>query len=384
MKPQLVRTRGAWYFRLLTLAVGALISCSISRASTVRIDAVSTSSPSNVFSPEPSNKGKPTLKNIRVSDSERTYQLVCNIESEACETPILGATYQLVSMRSTKPEELGDFEGEFPQSGELIELISNNVRLGPYWLVVELPNPTSPFLADLANGYFEHEFATCTKNEEGLNEDDCMRWLARRGLLRHVCSGAFVETACRSLTELLDATDPDLLDLLARMEHVYVCFRPGSDTFFTLWFTEPDPHGWREENDQERKLWPAAPGTLVTFGFPGVYYYSRGLQEKDTHMQGEGVWQFLPLGRDTSPASMARIASSKDAKYFSKVFQIDGTGVYASERYTNVKHQEVEHVLEVQRSIGRFSESYKFATQNQLIEDFSGKCVVVPNANGDE
>jgi hypothetical protein len=276
-----------------------------------------------------------------------------------------------------KPGYLGDHEGEFPHNGFEVFLKASNRTLGPYWLVSEMPL----FKA----GAFQQLMVECRTKEQGLNENDCTRWLARRAqMLEKSCSATDTQIACDSFQGLIRASDPDLLDLFARLEHAYVCFRPHEDTFFTIWFAEPSEWNWRRPDAEDQKLFKLRPDALMQFGDLGVSYYKQGIQDKDAELSGASIWSYLPLIPNVTPSSLARLATSSDAKLErlngQPTIQLDGTRINVSESYKNKKDEDIEHTLLVQRSTGRFMETYNEKSSGRTILSYPGQCVVVPNA----
>jgi len=74
------------------------------------------------------------------------------------------------------------------------------------------------------------------------------------------------------------------------------------------------------------------------------------------------------------------LASSNDAKFRGKTFQIDGARVEASENDKNKDGKEIKHTLAVQRSTGRLAETYCEEPSGHTVLSYSGNCLVVPNA----
>jgi len=339
----------------------------------VHVDGVSRGSESDVYGTQPTAPVDAGTTDVRISDSKSTYQLTCNSENKTCIAPALGVEYQLVAIPGEKPEDLDDDAGEYPHRGKTAFLKGANATLGPYWMVAEMPT--------MQPSAFQKLIAECSVREQGLNENDCTKWLARRARMREAaCPDSEAAVACHSFQELLGAADPDLMDIFARLEHVYVCFRPQEDVFFALWFSEPSEWHWYKANVNDQKVFGLQSGALMQMAAPGVYYYDKGVQDENAHISEYGVWSYLPLTSDLTPSSLARLASSSDAKFRGKTFQIDGTRVEAYENYKNKDDKEIKHTLAVQRSTGRFTETYKEEPSGHTVLSYSGNCLVVPNA----
>jgi hypothetical protein len=346
--------------------------CNKPQCIVVHVNEVSSGSASVVYGPPPSAPVEPITTNVRVSTGSRTYQLTCNRDSYACVAPRVGSEYELITVPGTKPESLKDHEGEFPHYGKAAFLKGTNGTLGPYWIVAEV--------SGVGTIAFQHLIAECNEREEGLNENDCTKWLARRAWLRAVgCHDAETSVACHSFQQLNEAADPDLLDLLARMEHVYVCFSSREDVFFALWFPEPSEWHWGKANADDQKVFGIPLGALIQFGFPGVYYYDKGVSNTVEAISDIGVWSYLPQSTDTSPARLALVATSNDAKFVGSVFRIDGTSVALAESYKNNANHLIKHTMSLQRSTGRFVETYAEEPSGHTILNYSGQCMVVPN-----
>lgn len=365
-------TLGATSFAAQSAAGSAhQFTCAKPQCIVVHVDGISKDYPGDVYTGEVSTEAN--RRNVRVSDAKRTYQLTCNLENKACTTPEIDSQWQLITIRKEKPGYLDDREGEFPHNGFEVFLKASNRTLGPYWLVSDMPL--------LKAGAFQQLIVECRTKEQGLNENDCTRWLARRAqTLEKNCSATDTQVACDSFQGLIRASDPDLLDLFARLEHAYVCFRPHEDIFFTIWFMEPSEWLWSKADEGERKAFSLQNGMLTQIAGPGVYYYNKGVRDENADISEIGVWSYLPLTSDITPSSLARLATSNDAKFNGKTFQIDGTRISVSESYKNSNGKEIKHTLVVQRSTGRFAESYDEDPSGHTVLTYSGQCLVVPNA----
>ena len=119
----------------------------------------------------------------------------------------------------------------------------------------------------------------------------------------------------------------------------------------------------------------------MQFGFPGVYYYDKGVSDAGAAISDIGTWSYLPQSSDTSPATLALVATSNDAKFGGKTFRIDGTRVAMSETYKIKANHSIKHTLSLQRSTGRFAETYAEEPSGHIIKSYSGQCLVVPNAD---
>jgi hypothetical protein len=350
------------------------LSCDKAECSNVRVEGNSKGTESNVYGARSAAATDAMTLNVRVSGSHNTYQLTCNREDNNCKPPVLGKEYQMVVVEGDKPQELNDTEGEYPHRGKIIYLRTDNVILGPYWMVAVLPL--------IPPNMFQKLMSECSSKEEGLNEDDCARWLARRARMNEMgCPDSDAEVACQSFHELLRVADPDLMDVFARLEHVYVCFHPNEDEFFDVWFSEPVEWDWRKADENEQRFFHLQAGTLVQMGAPGAYYFDKGVNDENAAITDPvmGVWSYLPLGGDVEPATLARLATSNDARFRGKVFQIDGTRLEANEDYKNKNGEEIHHRLMIQRSTGRFSETYAKMPNERTFLTYSGSCLVAPN-----
>lgn len=346
-------------------------ACAKPQCIVVHVDGISRDSESVVYGTQPPAAVDSTTTNVRVSDSQNTYQLTCNRENKTCIAPAPGTEYQLVAIQEEKPEDLDDHEGEYPHRGKAAYLKNANVTLGPYWMVAEMPR--------VGISAFQKLIEKC--NAQGLNENDCTKWLTRRARMREAgCPDSGAPVACHSFQQLLGAADPDIMDLFGRLEHVYVCSHSQEDVFLTLWFPEPSEWHWSKANAEEQKVFGLQSGTLMQITGPGVSYYNKGVKDENAHISEIGVWSYLPLTSDITPSSLARLATSNDAKFNGKTFQIDGTRIAVSESYKNSNGKEIKHTLVVQRSTGRFAEAYAEDASGHTVLSYSGKCLVVPNA----
>jgi hypothetical protein len=359
-------------------AVQSQNSCKGQQCATVHVDGVSKDFPGNVIAGQ--LEPDANRRNVRVSDLKRTYQLTCNIENKDCTLPPVGSRWQFVTKQRDKPEYLGDRQGEFPHQGIEVFLKSTARTFGPYWLVSEM---------SLIDNYsFQRLVSECKSKEHGLNENDCTKWIARKAkLIEEECPTADGQEACHSFRGLLSADDPDILDLIARLEHTYVCFRPSEDTFFTVWFSEPVEWNWLKPSEEDQKALKLSPFSLMQFGSLGVDYYKQGVHEKKLSLSGVSIWSYVPLGADFTPSALAHLATSSDAKLersdAQPTIEVDGTRIAVSEEYKNNKDEEIRHTLLIQRSTGRFTETYEESSSQRTILDYSGRCLIAPNTGNE-
>jgi hypothetical protein len=273
-----------------------------------------------------------------------------------------------------KPDSLGDFAGQFSQQGFEAFLRSGTAKRGPYWLVSVMPA--------LNSSAYELMLRECGVKENGITENDCTRWMARRvHLLAQNCSGE-TAVACRSFRELLRASDPDLIDILGRLGEVYVCYRPDEDSFFTLYFADPYQRGWRKSEESDMDLFKLPRGYLVQLADLGVNYYEKGVAVENNHIEGFGQWSYLVLDKDLPWEQLTKVAVS-NAKMTplggrDEGPEVDDSLVKVTESYKNRKSEDVQHILQIQRSTGRYTEAFIKRATGETFLDYSGQCLTAP------
>lgn len=238
------------------------------------------------------------------------------------------------------------------------------------------------------------------------------------------CTDPDIMAACKSFKQLVDARDKDLLGSLtgdkeSKMKHfAYVCLRPKDDAFKIVEFNEPPREDFRPYLPPngagslgaslfEAKAFPYAEGKPVgkvidaqkkwyedhddfsVYQVGAVYVESWENGILTDSVSDFGKWQ-LPLPQSQSRSN--EDASFESAHRWLAVFNeananqlgavddrerprilVDDTSVNVHYSYKNRNSDYTDYTLNIQRSTGRFTESFE-ATGTEPFED-SGTCM---------
>jgi hypothetical protein len=192
-----------------------------------------------------------------------------------------------------------------------------------------------------------------------------------------MCPDVHATKACASFLELRKAKDPAVL--LERAEAVgMVCFRQNDDNFFVLFIKR----GYIDDSATKRdaagnvmiREWGNAYGRLTAF--------KEGVEDADNTVPVnffKGLWYSF---RTVPEAQYWNNNPDNDARYIAKAEDNDGVFVHVdstidiSKTYKNVRDEDVDYHLSIQRSTGRFVESHTF--KNQPAASTTGRCIALP------
>jgi hypothetical protein len=239
------------------------------------------------------------------------------------------------------------------------------------------------------------------------------------------CTDPDSMVACKSFKQLVDARDKGLLDSLtgnkdSRDKHfAYVCLPPKEDTFKVVEFDEPSPEEYRPYSPpvagmklvalmQENEAFPYKEGMPVTqhldvrekwyedhddfssYEFGWIYVDSWESGILTDYVSDIGKWK-RPLPQGHSPSVedvffesahqwLAKF-NEADANQFAAVddrkrprISVGDTEIYVRYSYKNKHDDYTDYTLTIQRSTGRFTESFE-ATGLDPSED-SGTCMI--------
>lgn len=230
--------------------------------------------------------------------------------------------------------------------------------------------------------------------------------------------------ACKSFKQLLDARDKDLLGSLtgdneSKMKHfAYVCLRPKDDAFKIVEFNEPPREDFRPYLPPDgagslgaslfeakafsyaegkpvgkvmdaQKKWYEDHDDFSVYQVGAVYVESWENGILTASVSDFGKWQLrLPQIHSRSDenasfesahhwlaafneANADQLAAADDRER-PRIF-VDDTSIYVQYSYKNKNNDYTDYTLTIQRSTGRFAESFK-ATGIEPFED-SGTCM---------
>jgi hypothetical protein len=238
------------------------------------------------------------------------------------------------------------------------------------------------------------------------------------------CTDPDSMVACKSFKQLVNARDKDLLDSLvgdkdSRQRHfAYVCLRPKSDVFKIVEFNEPLPGEYspysppRTANNDvswlpEMQAFPHGEGKPVmqlmdaqkkwyedhddfsAYQFGSVYVESwengiladyvsdfgkwrRPSPQGHTHSNEDATFESAHQWlADFNEANANQLSAVDDQKH--PRISVGDTAIYVRYSYKNKSNDDTDYTLNIQRSTGRFTESF-VATGIEPFED-SGTCM---------
>ena len=203
------------------------------------------------------------------------------------------------------------------------------------------------------------------------SDEDCLRQLEREKKVHTMsCPDSNAKLACRSFQELVAAKDKDLLTEFAHEPQVNICFRPNEDVFFDLWFVEPDtaafPLAWQE--NAKAVLEPR----FTMYGQAQFLYYKNGVWDEDHCLAVSGKWSSF------DKKTIYRFDGSHKGETGKYEFTIVDSRFIVSESFKNEAGSETTHTFTLQRSTGRFTETYQWESLGKpQRKEYSGRCLVL-------
>jgi hypothetical protein len=209
----------------------------------------------------------------------------------------------------------------------------------------------------------EEAIRKCKVADHYLSDDDCIKGLKRWEKARTMgCPDPDAAAACHSFGESLAANDVDLMDDFATKDHVYICFRTKEDVFLTLWFSEPVQLAW--QRDAQKSAFTQISGV-------GLALYKNGIWDGD-EVTALGRWETF------DPESYATFYGKFESSVSKGEVHIDHTAVTVQESYQNKADSETTHTFTLQRSTGRFTETYQWESLGKTQrKEYSGRCLVL-------
>jgi hypothetical protein len=202
----------------------------------------------------------------------------------------------------------------------------------------------------------------CKAGGSGLSDSQCALWVSRKEFVRKEdCADHDASIACRSFQELIKADDADLMLDLARQDHVYACFRPQEDVFLEIYFSDPNDGPWQKDLRT-----PAA--SSYRSGTANLRYYKSGIAAEGISFHDSGRW------------TRGLNASSKDAVFRGDNIRIEASRFEASQMYKNESKLDIHHTIVLQLSTGRFTEKFEEQPSGEAVDEYSGRCFVLPGA----
>ncbi len=181
-----------------------------------------------------------------------------------------------------------------------------------------------------------------------------------------VCPDAEAQQACKSYQELVKAKDPGLPDIRA-----YVCFRKSVDEFFVVSFGIPTfPKHWDKELKQ------LMPDDTPRPGHGHAETYKNGVLDSTTMPTFNFSGQWESLYPDSSFFNSDKInGKNQDEKDPNVGVTIEDTQVNIGYKYANRMEKTITYTLTIQRSTGRFAESFLTEEDKFPFSESTGYCV---------
>jgi hypothetical protein len=180
------------------------------------------------------------------------------------------------------------------------------------------------------------------------------------------CPDAEAKPACRSYQELLKAKDKSLPD-----SDAYICFRKNVDQFFVLGLGTPYfPKHWDE--DSKRMVSDSTP--IEGFGYAQTY--KDGVLDTATipSFSFSGQWRWLQSFSE-SPYFTSTEFNFESQDQSDTGVSIRATQVSVEFKYKNKLDKTIRYSLAIQRSTGRFAESFRVEEEKIPFSENTGYCV---------
>jgi hypothetical protein len=232
--------------------------------------------------------------------------------------------------------------------------------------------------------------------------------------------------ACKSFKQLVDARDKSLLGSLtgdkdSRERHfAYVCLRLKKDAFKVLEFDEPlpeeyrpysppdavkNPVSWVQEQDafpyiegvpvmqhmDAQKKWYEDHDDFSVYDFGKVYLESWGSGIMSDYVSGYGKWKRpVPQAHGRSQEGATFESAHQWLAHFNHENEnklaavddrerprvlVDDTNIYLHYSFRNKSNDYTDYTLNIQRSTGRFTESFSAPSVDPF--DESGTCMIL-------
>jgi len=180
------------------------------------------------------------------------------------------------------------------------------------------------------------------------------------------CPDTEAQQACKSYQELLKAKDASLPDIRS-----YICFRKSEDQFFVVTFNTPYfPKHW------DRDLKEMVPNEAPRPGLGYAETYNNGVLDSTTMptLNFSGQWQ--SLYPESNLFNSDKINGKKlDEKDPNVGVTIEDAQVNIEYKYANRMEKTITYTLTIQRSTGRFSESFLAEGDKFPFSEGTGYCV---------
>lgn len=188
---------------------------------------------------------------------------------------------------------------------------------------------------------------------------------------RFTCPDPLAAQACKSFEELYAAHDETVLSQLPPPDFEYVCFRREADEFFIVRVSGPLELG--DEAAHPRI------GEKTGSGIGEITAFADGVQDTSAvpSVVFVGDWKRSLGGSDFSATHINRQAISDPARYG---VSLDSDQFSCAYGYKNLSGEDVDYTLTVQRSTGRFTETFTVSPSKIPLRREQGRCSPLPVA----
>jgi len=185
-----------------------------------------------------------------------------------------------------------------------------------------------------------------------------------------VCPDPEYEQACKSYEELLKARDAAVTPAAGNTR--FVCFRKKTDEFFVIYFSTPIFSKKWDEQLQQLVVDPGA----TDQGFGAVHTFVDGVLEVSAapSMSFTGKWIAGYYGGGSFVSNMINFKKQDETNPESSVV-IDDSQIAIQSTYKSKVETKVKYTLTIQRSTGRFSETFLRESEQIPFAENVGRCV---------
>ena len=182
----------------------------------------------------------------------------------------------------------------------------------------------------------------------------------------YVCPDEEAQQGCKSYQQLLKAKDKSLPD------NGYICFRKKADEFFSVAFNKPYfTKRWDEDSKQ------MVPDDTPRSGFGHAQTYKDGVLD-GTRMPTfnfSGQWRQFSMSESGIFISDQFNFKKQDENDHDVGVSIEETQVVMQFKYQNTTDKTIHCSLTIQRSTGRFAETFRDTAEKYSFLETTGSCV---------
>ena len=182
-----------------------------------------------------------------------------------------------------------------------------------------------------------------------------------------VCPDSEAKPSCTSYTELVRAKDKGLK---ATGDDRFVCFKKNKDEFFVIVF--PPPQLPLTYNEKFKKMMVEPSATSVGAGYSTTFKDGVENEQIMPSFFFSGKWREI-FGPSFSADSFG--IEETDTTHNGSTLTINESQFSATYKYKNLKNEDVIYSLTIQRSTGRFTESYQQTSEQFPSAQDTGRCI---------